>query len=880
MCYFSRPPMIRRFRFWLLLFPNIIAAVAFAGASPQITPEFIEKVEASHDPAAQDQLIASLAPTISARTFRDQFLKHIYDLVLRGEYLRAANDCELVMRLARAEGDGEDLAAAQVNLGYVLRESGDLPGALAMLEDALKFYSAHHEYAHGLISAEQSRGITYLAQSDFAHALQSFHRALALSEKVNYEEGIIPALNSIGEVYRNQGEPERALEFYQRARAIVGNDDAWNMAFIFNNIGMTYGALGDYERAVENIERARAVAEKANFQPRVENALAALGDLELKRDRVDAARAQYRQSLDLARKLRDVPGEAQALLGLARVAEASGDFASGRKQAADAAVLFQKLDQKVQLAAALTQSGRCLRGLKQDEEAAAEFQKAIAAVERVRDQVAGGETEREQFFADQIAPYQEMISLLVRQNRPVAALAMAERASARVLLEITSGARTEFSTALSADEQKTLRDLEIKVATARRELARTTDGAALDEAQRACHRAEAARDEFETLSATAHPGLRRGTPPPPLDSLTPLAPLFKNGRTALLRYALTENESYLFLLTRGENEKEPHLILRSLGRNRSELARLTSDFRTRLATRSLAWEKPARDLYDHLIRPVEKELTGTDSIVIVPDGPLCELPFQALERSADSPLLAERAIRYAPSLTLLARAQEKPASKPPQHQLLAFINPALHKPNENKITRVALMRDWQALPESEKQAPELQRIYDLGSSEVLIGAEARESVFKAKAGEAEILHFATHGVVDDRAPLYSYLLFSQVGVAPNEDGRLEARELMQLKLHARLAILCGCETARGRVTAGEGMIGLSWGFMVAGCPATIVSQWKVDSASSTPLMIELHRRLHDGLDNAEALRLASLELRKDARYRHPFYWAPFVLVGR
>lgn len=102
---------------------------------------------------------------------------------------------------------------------------------------------------------------------------------------------------------------------------------------------------------------------------------------------------------------------------------------------------------------------------------------------------------------------------------------------------------------------------------------------------------------------------------------------------------------------------------------------------------------------------------------------------------------------------------------------------------------------------------------------------------------------------------------------------------MQLRLHARLAVLCGCETARGEVTAGEGVIGLSWGFMVAGCPATIVSQWKVDSASSTPLMVTLHQQLHAGVEKAEALREASLALRKDERYRHPFYWAPFVLVG-
>ena len=143
-------------------------------------------------------------------------------------------------------------AAARVHLGYILRESGDLDGSLDAIDQALNFYIAHPEFIHGLIAAQQSRGITYLKQSDFAHAIESFERALALSEKISYSEGIIPALNSIGEVYRSQGQPERALEYYDRARKQVGDDNAWNMAFIFNNIGMSYGALGDFDRAIEN----------------------------------------------------------------------------------------------------------------------------------------------------------------------------------------------------------------------------------------------------------------------------------------------------------------------------------------------------------------------------------------------------------------------------------------------------------------------------------------------------------------------------------------------------------------------------------------------------------------------------------------------------
>jgi CHAT domain-containing protein/Flp pilus assembly protein TadD len=864
----------------------LLIGSSFALASEpgsRVSPQFLEKLEAATDVVTQNRIIASRDPSISDQALRDQLLRHTYELVMKGDYLRAERDCELVIRLARAAGNDRDLAAAQINLGYVLRESGDLAGSLAALEEALKYFNAHPEDAHGVISAQQSRGITFLAQSDFAHALDAFHRALSLSQKIGYREGIIPALNSIGEVYRNQGEPERALEFYERARETVGDDNAWNMAFIFNNIGMSYDALGDYERAIENITRARAVAEKANLRPRVENAFAVIGDLELKRGRLDPARDAFRQSLALARELRDVPGEAQAALGLARVAHARGEMQSAIAESAHAADLFRKLGARLELASALTLSGRCLETLKQDEKARAAFEQAIASIEEVRGKVAGGDLEREEFFAREIAPYREMISLLIRRKETEAALTMAERASARVLLEIATSGRADMDAVLSGEETKTQRDLEIRLATAEHDLARLRtatrpDADAIAKAEKTRRTIERERDELETVARASHPELRRAIVPSPLRAMADLTPLLQNGKAALLRYVVTGEDCHLFVVTLPSGTKTPRLLVKSLGKTERDVSRLTSDFRNRLATRSLTWEKPARDLYDLLVRPVEGELAGIESIIIVPDGPLWELPFQALERGPDDPLLARRSVRYAPSLGLLIDAAAATPDVADRRKLLALVNPALGQ-QDGRLTKVALMNNsWQPLPESEMQVPALEKLYPDG--EVLVGAEARESTFKKKASSAGILHFATHGVLDDRAPLYSYLLFSQVGIAPNEDGRLEARELMQMKLRARLAILCGCETARGRVTAGEGMIGLSWGFMVAGCPATIVSQWKVDSASSTPLMVALHHHLQAGKDNATALRLASLELRKDERYRHPFYWAPFVLVGR
>ncbi len=190
------------------------------------------------------------------------------------------------------------------------------------------------------------------------------------------------------------------------------------------------------------------------------------------------------------------------------------------------------------------------------------------------------------------------------------------------------------------------------------------------------------------------------------------------------------------------------------------------------------------------------------------------------------------------------------------------------------------------LPQTEHLVKTLSRLYGPDRSKVYVRSEAREDRAKREAGSCRILQFATHGILDDTNPMYSRLVMSQSGVGDHEDGMLEAWEIMKLDLNAEMVVLSACDTARGRVASGEGMIGLAWAFFVAGCPTTVVSQWAVEVNSTTELMVGFHKRLKPGFEGrssnaskAESLRAAMLTLMKNPRYRHPFYWAPFVVVG-
>jgi CHAT domain len=214
----------------------------------------------------------------------------------------------------------------------------------------------------------------------------------------------------------------------------------------------------------------------------------------------------------------------------------------------------------------------------------------------------------------------------------------------------------------------------------------------------------------------------------------------------------------------------------------------------------------------------------------------------------------------------------------------AIGNPAI---GGEALTRALSQRNapFAPLPESEKEAQTLaSEVYGVEASTVRVGNAAREATVKAELGKYHILHFATHGVLENENPLYSYIVLAQ-GTDSNEDGLLEAWELMEMELKAELAVLSACDTARGRVGDGEGIIGMTWALFVAGVPTTVASQWKVPSDSTTKLMVDFHKNLVEfksgrKVSKAEAWQQAALAMINDPRFRmKPYYWAGFVVLG-
>src|SRR6266508_4435815 len=778
-------------------------------------------------------------------------LRDIGEVHLRqGDYAQALDYTQKSLAMFEAEGNKPWIAGALNSIGIIHSSQGDYAQALEYYRKSLAVNEAMGE--KGLIaSVLANMGEVNLLQGDYAQALERYQKGLSIFESIGYKDGIASALDSIGSVHNLQGNYAQAVEYYQKSLATKESlGDKAGIARSLNNIGATHRSQGDFARALE----------------------------------------YFRKSLEMSESTRNKKGIADSLCKIGDVYEKQGRHSQALDFSERATVLARQISAADTLRRALFNSGVVYRALNQFAKARQAFGEAIATIEALRAQIAGGEKEQQRYFESKVSPYHAMVDLLIAEDHPAEALTFAERAKARVLLDVLQSGRVNAAKAMTGEEQEQERKLNSQLVSLNTQIYRETnrpqpDQARLTELMAQLQKARLDFEAFQTNLYAAHPELRaqRGEAQP----LSPgeAAALLPDAKSALLEYVVADDKTYLFVITKAAGKTEAEVRAYTSPIKRAELTSQIEAFRRQLAGRDLGFRASAAKLYELLLKPAQTQLAGKTNLVIVPDDKLWEAPFQALLTGSRRFLMEEAAVAYAPSLTVLREATKRRRrnSDAASADLLALGNPAIGQETIGHATLTLRGGKLDPLPEAEQEVKALGQLYSVERSKVYIGAAASEDRVKAEAGQARILHFATHGTLNNASPMYSYLALAQGD--KNEDGLLEAWELMQMDLHADLAVLSACETARGRYGAGEGVIGLTWALFVAGVPSTVVSQWKVESASTRDLMLNFHRQLRAPaaakakVTKAEALRQAALKVMKNPETSHPFYWAGFVLVG-
>lgn len=808
----------------------------------------------------------------------------------QGDYEQALDCYRKSLAVKEEMGDKAGVALTLNNIGLVHNSQGDYEQARECFRRSLELKEKLGDRPGSAVTLH-NLGIVYQLKGDYARAAEHFQKSLKLSVDLGLKPSIARTLLSIGIVHRSQGNYVQALDYYEKSLALseaLGDKAA--VALALNNLGELHQSQGNYAPAADYHQKSLKLSEASGDKYGVSLSLANLGFIHQSRGDYEQASDYYRKSLALKEELGDKNGTALMLNNLGGLYHRQGHPAQALDFAARASALARQLGSLDILWDSQLTAAKAYVALDQPGPARQALTDSIETIETMRTQVAGAEQDSQRFFEDKLSPYLALAELLIRRNEVSEALTYAERAKARVLLDVLRGGRVSVTKALTAQEQEQERQLTGRLVSLNSRIHRESLRAQPDQERLADLKAQlhTARFDYEALQTrlyASHPELKVKRGEAPLLKSEEAASLLPDARSALLEYMVTEEKTYLFVLTRSGDGRQAKAVVQVFPLNvrAKELAERAANFRRQLAGHDLLYQKTAVELYELLLGSARSLLKGKRLLTIVPDGMLWEMPFQALQPVPGRHLIEESAVSYAPSLTVLremkrAQGRARGSATAPM-SLLAVGNPVLGTQAVERLKVRLMDGELTPLPEAEEQVRELGRLYGAKQSTIYVGPDAREERFKADAGNYRILHLATHGIFDDASPMYSQVVLANEEGDAREDGFLEAWEIMNLDLRAELVVLSACETARGRVGAGEGMIGLSWALFVAGSPSTVVSQWKVDAAGTTALMIEFHRSLHAGKSKAVALQQATLKTLQDRRYRHPFYWAPFVLIG-
>ena len=874
--------------------------------------DLVERVLAAPDEGARAALLE--AAGLDAGVLGSSFLDKARALLDAGDTDPADLSFGYALRLAQEDGDRKAEASVRNSRSRLLRQRGEHDAALEELAraEAIAVELGDVQRQAGVLN---NQAVIHRALGDYDEALALYERSLALLDPERDRQRAALAFNNIGVVHMNRGDNRRALLLFERSLAGLAADDPFR-SNNYANMGQVHEAQGDLDLAADYYARALATDESSGRHNQLPYDFLLMGDLDRRRERLDEAEQWFRKALAGAERVQDAaveagaltrlgelalargePGRAlewmergraraeganeieeltRALTGLARAQLASGRADEGLAHARAAIALAERMHALFLLWEARTVLGRLHAAAGERDEARRALEAGVAAIEEWREHVAGEEGPA-RFLEDKLEPYHALVELEVASGRPEEAIRWAERAHARTLTDVLrrgGGLGGGPLDDAQAGEERRLERRLAQLHSRRAALNRESDAAEARAQELAIQAARRELAAFRARVEAGRPVLRLADDSPAGDPLAGLGSLLGPG-SVLLLYAATPGSLHLFAVTadRGALQVEHH----ALPVTARVLADRVESFRRRVAERDLRVRTDARELHRLVMGAAAARLHGRDRVVIVPDGPLWELPFAVLVGDSGRYLMEDASLSYAPSLLALTLPGSGPLfAGRGAPRLLAVGNPA---------APTAAVGALAPLRSAEHQARALGRLYGRGSS-VLVGTEALEERVRVEAPRFDVLHFATHGLLDDGSPLFSYLALAGAGDEPERDGRLEAREVMRLRLPARLVVLSACESGRGRVNAGEGIIGLSWAFALAGSPAIVASHWQVDAQGTGDLMLALHRGLLDGrgvdggVDVAGRLRAAALALMRNPRYRHPFYWGGFFVMGR
>lgn len=798
------------------------------------------------------------------------------------------------LRVAEWSPGGESLTRV-AEVFYALH---DYSQALTYYLRALEYLKQRNSFA-GMIAAYSGAANCYYYQRNYDKALEFYNLTLAIDRRVNDPTGIATRLQSIGNVHRLRGDYASALESYMSSlsvaeqsppgatvattlggiglvRALQGNNvqaieyfdkslarfqrdgDQVGMARMLSLIGNTRFVQGQYDLALEAYEKSRELYEKREDQLNRAHILAGIGSVHLTQRNYTLALKSFHEALTFYTSSRRKADMADALTRLATTYREQGDNVKALEFAQSAVKTAKEAEVFSIVSYALTEVGKAQRGLGYKTEALSSFAEAIQVQRSIRPETGpdGIETER-----SGVLPYLGAMETLIDSNQAREALVRADEAKSQLLREVIQRGNFTITKGMSAAERKLELQHAGEVASRKVQVYDSQDSSFKPSAANNKALLAAARGTYETFRKdlyAKHPQLAINRGELTTLKIEELRP-FINNNTALLQYAVTDEKVFLFVVSGAMLDVKIY----ALNTPRNEIAEKVAIFR-----QSIDNTVAARELYDVLLKPAESQIAQRSKLIIVPDGALWDVPFEALQSSDDRYVIDRASVSYAISFSALRemRRRRVPTATRRAPLLVAFGNPSL---GNDVLER--MQRTYTGLKLAEFEATEvdkLQTIYGPARSRAYTGMRASKERLKTEMNAASVLHLATPAILDQSVPMYSLFFMSPDA---NDDGLVKLWEITSLNSKARVVVLPHAWTA-GRSQTGGAFIAMSWAWFVAGTPAVVLNRWEGNSAE---LFFELHQRLKTREANSEQLRQTMLKLRRAA----PSQWASFMYLG-
>lgn len=824
----------------------------------------------------------------------------------------ALEDYRLALEKARETGTRRQEGLILNNLGLVLKRLGERRQSLVCLEEALDILREvgdRAEEANTLVN----QGSTHFELSETQKALELYKAALdvpAASLSVR-----AAAYNNLGTLYASLGNWEEAVESYGQAIAINQRlRDEVRLAGSYSNRGLAQHNSGDLEAARSSYEEALSLARGRDLETRI-LATYNFGLLLDKLERPSEAQSQWREVARLAAEHPEL-----GHIGLsARAAVELGERQLDKARATLGEAI-EKAEQKAEHRFAAEMALRLAGIEKERGDLAAGAENARQAIERIeslRNRVSTPD-QRALFLATAQSFYATYVDLLMEldQQRPgegfgKEALRVSEQARARGLLDLLGEAEADLRKGIPPDllerEQRAraaLRDRDLHYMDLVHRLATPEQIAQADE------QLKEALHEFETVEAAlrARSESYASLVQPRLLSVQEIQRQVLGDSTLLLEYFLGEERSYLWALTAGtfqSFELPGRETIETLARAYYDALTARNDPQADVAQADADAERFGLELSRMILAPVEL-LLGDRAVLVASDGFLHYVPFVALPlpSSPGERVLARNQVVSLPSASALAALRREVEGRPRAPKTLAVLADPVF-PGDPRLARLAPPEEAKSaaarrglplgplrqsdqmslgrLPFSGEEAKDIlafvpdpaQRLAALGF------AASAATAISGELASYRYVHFATHGLIDSRQPKLSKLALSQFDDAGRRvDGFLRLSDIYNLDLNADLVALSACQTALGKEVRGEGLVGLTRGFMYAGSARVLASLWSVEDRATSKLMKSFYRNLlAEKRPTAEALQRAQIEMSSKPQYRSPYFWAAFSMQG-